>query len=495
MTSSPLLSVPADALSDRELLMGVREWKQREDEAAAAQLVLAAAWADRHPPESIIDSACFTAPGSEHEEPIAGEGCPSVAEFSVAEFGAVLGLSSTAAKRMIGHALELRHRLPRLWARVQAGEVAAWRARRVAEATIHACPSLTIESAAWVDAQVAPFAERIGVAQLDRTVEEAIVRQGPVVLPEDPERPDPPCPDSRHVTLVDEHIGWGGTMRVEAELDLADALDLDHALKTGAAELAALGSQESLDGRRATALGHLARHQLALDLYGAGAIGQTDPPAESARLHTPDDTTAPALPTARELVLHLHLAADVLGDGSLAIDPLGRMEEGQRLLLLDQIRSWCGDSHTRVSVKPVIDLNAEVTTVGYRPTTRQIEAVQLRDGTCVFPWCTRPARRCDVDHVIPYDHDAETEGRPQPGPTTTSNLASLCRFHHRLKTHGRWRVEALAPGVLHWTSPHGHQFLHDPSGTTAVDGVSIRASSLGPTRPPKDSPARPPDRD
>ena len=425
MTSSPLLQAPADALSDRELLVGVREWKQREDEAAAAQLVLAAAWADRHPPESIIDSACFTAPGSEHEEPIAGEGCPSVAEFSVAEFGAVLGLSSTAAKRMIGHALELRHRLPRLWARVQAGEVAAWRARRVAEATIHACPSLTIESAAWVDAQVAPFAERIGVAQLDRTVEEAIVRQGPVVLPEDPERPDPPCPDSRHVTLVDEHIGWGGTMRVEAELDLADALDLDHALKTGAAELAALGSAESLDARRSIALGHLARHQLALDLYGAGAIGQTDPPAESARLHTPDDTTAPALPTARELVLHLHLAADVLGDGSLAIDPLGRMEEGQRLLLLDQIRSWCGDSHTRVSVKPVIDLNAEVTTVGYRPTTRETEAVRLRDGTCVFPWCTRPARRCDVDHVTPYDHDAKAEGRPQPGPTTTANLAAV----------------------------------------------------------------------
>ena len=474
MTSSPLLRAPADALSDRELLAATRDADLQENAAAARKLVLAAAWADRHPPESIIDSACFTAPGSEHEEPIAGEGCPSVAEFSVVEFGAVLGLSSTAAKRMIGHALELRHRLPRLWARVQAGEVAAWRARRVAEATIHACPSLTIESAAWVDAQVAPFAERIGVAQLDRTVEEAIVRQGPVVLPEDPERPDPPCPDSRHVTLVDEHIGWGGTMRVEAELDLADALDLDHALKTGAAELAALGSQESLDGRRATALGHLARHQLALDLYGAGAIGEDTAPPEPSE----------ALPTARELVLHLHLAADVLGDRSLSFDPLGRLEEGQRLLLLDQIKQWCGDSHTRVSVKPVIDLNREITVPGYRPTTRQIEHVRLRDGTCVFPWCTRPARRCDVDHVTPYDHDAETEGREQPGPTTTANLASLCRFHHRLKTHGRWRVEALAPGVLHWTSPHGHQFLHDPSGTTAVDGVSIRASSLGPTRPP-----------
>ena len=82
----------------------------------------------------------FTVAGCEHEEPIAGEGCPRVAEFCVAELGAVLGMSTVSAKRLIGHALELRHRLPRLWAQVQAGAVAPWRARTVAEATIHATP-------------------------------------------------------------------------------------------------------------------------------------------------------------------------------------------------------------------------------------------------------------------------------------------------------------------------------------------------------------------
>ncbi|NPC43708.1 HNH endonuclease signature motif containing protein [Nocardioides sp. zg-1230] len=93
----------------------------------------------------------------------------------------------------------------------------------------------------------------------------------------------------------------------------------------------------------------------------------------------------------------------------------------------------------------------------------------LRDRTCVFPWCTRPARRCDIDHVIPHDPDAAAEGRPQPGPTHTDNLAALCRFHHRLKTHSPWRYEMVAPGVFEWTSPHGHRYRRDHTGTRPID--------------------------
>ena len=92
------------------------------------------------------------------------------------------------------------------------------------------------------------------------------------------------------------------------------------------------------------------------------------------------------------------------------------MEEGQRLVLLDQVKDWCGDSRTKITIKPVIDLNADLSTPAYEVPDRIREQVILRDRTCVFPWCTRPARGCDIDHVIPHDHDAEAEGRPQPGP-------------------------------------------------------------------------------
>ena len=135
----------------------------------------------------------------------------------------------------------------------------------------------------------------------------------------------------------------------------------------------------------------------------------------------------PDLPAAREVVLHAHFDATTSGDTTVCLPairrcsaPPGRLEEGQRLLLLDQLRSWCGDSRTKVTVKPVIDLNQEKSAPGYEIPDRIRDHVILRDRTCVFPFCGRPARGCDVDHVTEYDHDAEAEGRPQPGPTDTA---------------------------------------------------------------------------
>ena len=152
---------------------------------------------------------------------------PLVAEFCVAELGTVLGISTVAAKRLIGHALELRHRLPRLWAQVQSGAVPPWRARTVAEATIHATPALTIEAARWVDAQITAVAGRIGPAQLDRLVAETIKRfhLAGVDSAADPEDGYLSV-DPRHVTVNKDDVHYAGTLRIEAEVDIADALDL-----------------------------------------------------------------------------------------------------------------------------------------------------------------------------------------------------------------------------------------------------------------------------
>lgn len=439
-----------------DLLSAAKERRRVADAAEAELLELACAWADAHPPESIHHSASFLVPGTEHEEQIAGEGCPLVAEFCIGEFGAVLGLSTVSAKHLIGQALELRHRLPRLYRRVLNGGVPAWRARRVAEATIHAHPALSKEAAGWVDVQVAPFAARSGVAQVDRLVAEAIRRFGPAVPPVDPDDPHPIGPDPRHVTVDRDQVAYAGTLRVEAELDIADAHDLDLAVAHGAEAQKALGSTEGLGARRAKALGQLARHQLALDLAG-GAIGLSPtPPTDGVRLPAP-----------RQVELHLHFPASLAREdvgGSVVIDELGRLEEGHRLVLLDQVKAWCADSHTRVVVKPVIDLAEHIRVHRYAVPDRLREQVILRDGTCVFPWCTRPARRCQMDHVIPYDHDEPDRG----GPTATDNIAALCTRHHRLKTHGRWRYRMIALGVFRWTSPHGHEFHRDHTGTTAI---------------------------
>ncbi len=440
-----------------DVLRVIRERRVAENQAAADQLALAAQWADLHPPESIHDAATFSVPsaGWEHEEPIAGEGCPLVAVFCVAELGGVLGVSSVAAKKLIGQALELRHRLPRLWGQVHAGAVPAWKARAVAETTIHSAPALTKEAAAFVDAQVAAVAGKAGPAQLDRLVAEAIKRYDLAEAHPDAEPEDGSTEiDPRHVTIDTRQVHYAGTMRLEAELDLADAIDLDRVLVQGAATQAALGSTESLGVRRAKALGDLARTQTALDLHTTGTVAKTE--------------NGDGLPVAREVVLHAHFDASTVGEQTV-FGPTGRLEEGQRLVLLDQVKSWCADSRTRVTIKPVIDLNATLHTDAYPVPDRIREQVVLRDRTCVFPHCTRPARRCDVDHVIPYDPDAEAEGRPQPGPTQTDNLACLCRGHHRLKTFTAWRYDMLAPGVFEWTSPHGYRYRRDHTGTTALD--------------------------
>jgi hypothetical protein len=472
--------VVADDLSPADVLSAIRDRRAVENQAAADQLALAAQWADLHPPESIHSAATFAVPGCEHEEPIAGDGAPLVAEFCVAELGTVLGISSTAAKKLIGHALELRHRLPRLWAQVHAGQVPAWRARAVAETTIHTTPSLTAEAAGFVDAQVAAVAGRIGAAQLDRLVAETIKRYDlatadPTTDPEDGYL----AVDPRHVTVNTDDVHYAGTLRIEAEVDLADALDLDRALAHHAATQKALGSELPLDARRAKALGDLARTQTALDLLtGSPGTDRASGPHPDTRRQdrvNPDKDTDD-LPAAREVVIHAHFDASFAGDATV-FGPTGRMENGQRLVLLDQITSWCADTRTTVTIKPVIDLNVPLTAPGYEIPDRIREQVQLRDRTCVFPHCTRPARGCDVDHVVPFDHDADAEDRPQPGPTTTINLGCLCRFHHRLKTHSPWRYATTAPGVFEWTSPHGHRYRRDHTGTTEIEQGLVTGAS------------------
>ena len=52
-----------------------------------------------------------------------------------------------------------------------------------------------------------------------------------------------------------------GRVRVDGDLDLADALDLEAAIAADAHHQLLLGSTESLDVRRAIAAGNLARHQ------------------------------------------------------------------------------------------------------------------------------------------------------------------------------------------------------------------------------------------
>jgi hypothetical protein len=100
--------------------------------AETRRLQIAAHWADLHPGEALVPSRL---PGSEHPVQLGGDGTPTVGDFAPAELGCVLRISDGSASRLIGDALDLRHRLPKIWAAVLAGQVPAYQARRIAAAT------------------------------------------------------------------------------------------------------------------------------------------------------------------------------------------------------------------------------------------------------------------------------------------------------------------------------------------------------------------------
>lgn len=89
----------------------------------------------------------------------------------------------------------------------------------------------------------------------------------------------------------------------------------------------------------------------------------------------------------------------------------------------------------------------------YRPPQALVDFVVMRDRTCRARSCHHPAIRCDIDHRVPYDHG---------GPTSACNCQPLCKRHHLLKHHTRWRLDRLPTGAYAWTSPTGHRYVKLP---------------------------------
>ncbi|MCZ4068017.1 DUF222 domain-containing protein [Microbacterium sp. H37-C3] len=108
----------------------------------------------------------------------------------------------------------------------------------------------------------------------------------------------------------------------------------------------------------------------------------------------------------------------------------------------------------------------------YRPTAAMVRLLRARDRHCRFPGCRQPAIRCELDHTI-----AASDG----GATHVCNLANLCKRHHDVKHHTRWRVQQLAGGRLIWTSPTGRIYREDAPPPLVAFPV---AAPPGPGVPP-----------
>ena len=91
---------------------------------------------------------------------------------------------------------------------------------------------------------------------------------------------------------------------------------------------------------------------------------------------------------------------------------------------------------------------------GYQPSRSLRHLIQIRNATCTGPGCRRPATRCDLDHVIPFDRG---------GRTCECNVHPACRHDHHTKQVPGWTVTQDQPGTLTWTTPGRRSYTTTPA--------------------------------
>jgi hypothetical protein len=471
---------------------------------------LAAHWSDLHHPDSqaLIER---TLPGAEQGRQLGGEATPQVLEFAAAELGASMQTSIGSARALMADALDLRHRLPELWQHILAGDVPAWNARKVAQATRH----LSRDSAMAVDAAVAGSIIGLPWGRFETLLAAKIIEADPRAAEE-----------QAKIWEAERFVRAGRTQSgLKLLIAKANAGDVTWFMATvnRIAEILRLqGDMDSADVRRSKAIGILAQPALALQLlwefrneqHPAAEPQQPDEPIhneskapfddsttqpnegpqETARQdNSPGEQPEPAgcgdsetagrdliiRPTGLDLgklrpkvVLHIHLSQEALWaftDGEPCIGGGTARLEGIGPLTLGQVRRFLGDTSCDVRVQPVIDPQDTPPVDGYEIPRRIREAMFLRMPASCFPYATG-TQRVDLDHTKAYLPPARSG---PPGQTGVHNLGPLSRLEHRIKTFARWQVRQPEPGVWIWRSPHHACYLVTNAGTQYLGNGSF----------------------
>ena len=134
--------------------------------------------------------------------------------------------------------------------------------------------------------------------------------------------------------------------------------------------------------------------------------------------------------------------------------------EGYGPISPEAARRIAGDvpGFTRLLTHPDTGVVLSLGTTRYKNTKAMKTWLRMRDETCRFPGCSRPAIRSDIDHTTDW-----ADG----GPTDHDNLAHLCEPHHRLKHLSHWTVTQEPGGILLWTSPGKRSYRTDPANQLA----------------------------
>ena len=178
-----------------------------------------------------------------------------------------MGVSTQSAMSLMADALDLRHRLPRLWAQVEAGE---WRRGRPAGSPPTPAPCRS-RRARWVDEQLAARVDGFGLPTIERLVALAAAR----FAPEEQAEKEQAVRSQHHVTLTHPRPGdFAGTSWLEAAGDTKDLTAFYALVCAEAKRLGRLGDTDDYETRKAKALGIIAARQGTLDLTAEAPDGR-----------------------------------------------------------------------------------------------------------------------------------------------------------------------------------------------------------------------------
>ncbi len=478
-------------LSEEEILGRAGAWARLAQRAGAQLLLLAYEWAVAHPADR-LDPQQAGLPGRERATLIGGPGTPMVTEFAAAELGARIGRTTHAGRKVMAAALDLKLRLPLLWARVQALEVRDSYAIHVAERT----RDLTAAEAGWVDAEVVEAADgRIPWTHFEDLVAGKVAAAAPEVAKEKERRAAEAVFARALKRRAGEETSGIAAFMIRGPVPIIDALDqavttLAHRLHdhlpepTGPEDTAPTMDQLRVQAVALLAAQHLAEPHVpgsggdADEGDATAGAGDDSPEAQADGAPVPASDLGSVdlrdLLPAVSLVVHLYGGPREVSADSEELDGIARVE-GHGAVSETWLREVLG-RFARFDVRPVLHPEGLAPVESYEVPARHRRAVQLLAPTETFPWGTTASTgpTVQLDHVVPWDPHGP------PAQTGLHNLAPLSTLHHRLKTHGGWQCAMPWPGVQLWRDPHGQVYLRDSSGTRQVSSDESERSP----RPP-----------
>lgn len=414
--------------------------------------------------QSMLDERKLTAAATlvdriEHTYRECGAWSSTALDVAESELSMALTINRYSSGRLIGIAMALRDRLPRVRRALADGLIDLYRAHQVNDATCNVPEDLIgeVERRALEKIVPDPSSPRSGLT--GKRLTNAVAR---VV-----NKIDPDGVRERRVRRAEErYIGVrkseDGMASLHGYLAAEDAQRIDGRLREMAANPCRADGR-TFDQRRADSLVALADGHGFLPCCCAGDA-------------CPRRTGAPALP--RKPLVHVVMLAETL-DGTA--DEPGFLD-GYGLIDADHARRIAaGATVVPLRVPEVVDSRESpaqaqhpagplpASAFRYRPGAILADWVRAMGGMCRWPHCDAAAWNSDLDHTEPFNH-----GSPHAGGTTTADdLKPYCRHHHRLKHSGYWRERTEADGSITVLSPTGNAYNSVDAGLLDVLGIEV----------------------